>query len=389
MRLSIGTNFDPALVAALATIDEVRDLYGCLAQHVVGHGRPAPSVPQVSREEVAEHVQLVHDAGMTFTYLLNAPSMGGRQFSPDTRKEIREHLDWIAGIGVDAVTVSLPDLAQWVVARYPQIKVKISHNCYVRTLEQALPYQEMGASMITLHQTATRRFDLLEELRQTLSIPIQIICTIDCMPGCPSSIGYHMSATSTLSSTRAKPNQHNRHSSGYCFSWCHLKKLENPEEILKGGFLRPEDLALYQRHGVDEFKLDTRVLTTDHILERVNAFSSRSYEGDLKRLLSVFSLGYKTRTGGQMGSGDAAAGESPEQTFFKLGQHVDFSTLMSLDNAALAHFIEMFEETGCNLDCASCNYCMHYAEDAMNWDEEQRVRIIAILKNYRAWLVNR
>lgn len=389
MRLSVGTNWDPALVEALGQVEQVHDLFGCLPSHVVGHGRPAVSVPQVSRDDIAQHIRQVHRAGMTFTYLLNAPGMGGRQFEPRYRKDILEHLDWLCEIKVDSVTVSITDLAQLIVERYPRLNVKISHNSYVRTLEQALIFQELGASMITLHQTATRNFHLMAKLTGNLSIPLQIICTIDCMPGCPNSIGYHMSATSTLSSTRALPDQHNRHSSGYCFSWCHLKKLEKPEEILKGGFVRPEDLPAYEQAGIHEFKLDTRVLTTAHILDRVRAYSSGSYDGDLKRLLSVFSLGYKTRAGGQMGTGTAGTGQGQPEVFFELGSHVDFDAVLNLDNSALEHFLEMFRETGCNMDCESCNYCVFFAQEAMNWNEPERDKIVALLTDYRTWLLNR
>lgn len=395
--LSIGTNWDGALLEGLKTIEAVTDLYGCLPRHVTGHGRPAASVPQVSRRQVEQHVSQVRKAGLGFTYLLNAPGVGGRQFDPGTRARIREHLDWLSSIPVDAITVSLPDMVQLIKRHYPHFKVKASHNCLIRRLPQALMFQELGADMLTLHQTATRDFETLKLLAQKLRIPVQIICTIDCMPGCPNSVGYHMSGTSTLSSERAELDEHNRHASGYCFAWCHLKKAQAPEEILKGGFVRPEDLARYEAVGINDFKIDTRVLTTPVILARAKAYAERSYSGDLKRLLSVFSLGYKTSRGTQMGGGKETAdgggrmtdGKNAGDEFFELAQHVDFAELLDFRNEKLGGFLKFFSGAPCGLDCGECDYCRSWAERTMTWDEGNRQKLVEILTDYRAWLLNR
>jgi len=399
MNLSVGTNFDPLLVERLASFPQVRDLYGTMPYHVVGHGRPRSSVPQVTREQVAEHVALVHSKGLTFTYLFNGPSIGGRQFRPQEHREIRDHLEWVDAMGADAITVSIPSLVPLIRERHPRLAIKISHNNLVRCLPQALAFAEMGVDMITLHQTAVRDLPLVRQLASRVPVPFQIICTIDCMPGCPNSIGYHMSGTSTLSSTRLAPDRFNRHASAYCFSWCHLKKLEHPEEILKGGFVRPEDLAEYEAAGIHEFKLDTRVLTTDHLVDRVRAYAERHGSRDLRRLLSVFSLGNRTRGGGQMGGGDerslrgadrGAAVDPPEvAAFFDLASRVDFATLMRLDSAALDGFLSRFESGLCDQGCADCDYCRVFASRAMAWNEPERARFASILRDYREWLLNR
>ena len=390
--LSIGTNWDGALLDGLKSIDAVTDLYGCLPRHVTGHGRPAASVPQVTREQVEEHVREARKTGFSFTYLLNAPGMGGRQFDRDTRRRILEHLDWLSSIPVDAITVSLADLVHLIKRRYPHFKVKASHNCLIRRVPQAKMFEESGADMLTLHQTATRDFHNLKLLLKEVRIPVQIICTIDCMPGCPNSVGYHMSGTSTLSSERAELNEHNRHASGYCFAWCHLKKAQAPEEILKGGFVRPEDLPSYEAVGITDFKIDTRVLTTPVILARARAFAQRTYSGDLKRLLSVFSLGYKTRRGTQMGGGHESAKcevRSAESDFFELTKHVDFATLLAFPNEKIDGFLKHFLSAPCGLDCGTCDYCAAWAERSMTWDEGNRRKLVEILKTYREWLLNR
>jgi hypothetical protein len=48
MRLSVPTNWDPALLAGLAGFP-VGELYGSLAQAPVGSGRPKVALPQVDQ----------------------------------------------------------------------------------------------------------------------------------------------------------------------------------------------------------------------------------------------------------------------------------------------------------------------------------------------------
>jgi hypothetical protein len=350
-------------------------------------------VPQVTPGQVEQHLRLIHATGRTFTYLLNAPGMGGRQFRPDERRRLRNHIDWASAAGIDAVTVSLPDLLELIRADWPHLKVKVSHNAVVRTLPQARMWERLGASMITLHQTAARDFPLLRRLADNLSIPVQLLCTINCLQGCPHSVGYHMSATSTLSSEHAAANRFNRNGSGYCFSWCHLKKATRPEEILKSAFIRPEDLTFYEGHGIREFKLDTRALTTPHVIDRVKAYSLRRYDGDLKRLLSVFSLGYRTGTGRQMGDAApaAVASEHPaEAAFFSIGRDTDFDRLVFINNRALEGFLEGMPRESCRHACDdACPWCRAEALKAMSWDEPARKRFIETLVAYRRWLLTR
>lgn len=389
MSISIGTNWDAGLIESLGEYPEVTDLYGSLPRHVVGHGRPYASVPKVTPEEVAEHLRLIHDAGRTFTYCLNAPSMGGRQFDGPTLKRVLEHVEWVDSISADFVVVSIPALVALVKERFPRLRVKISHNAMVLQPDQARLFEAMGADMLTAHGSAIRDFRALKLLVDSVSIPVQIICTANCVKGCPNRVSYHSAATSMLSSERTTPDPYNRHATGYCFSWCHLKKLERPEATLKSG-IRPEDMGAYERIGITSFKLDTRVLTTAQILDRVKAFVDRKWEGDLKRLFSIFSLGYRTRTGTQMGGGTLPMGydQGAVERYFDLGKHVDYERL-PVSNDRLEGIIDAFVADVCRHGCNSCSVCEGFAERAVEWDAGERAKLVAILEDYRKWMFER
>lgn len=398
MPFSVGTNWDDELIGACAEYPEVTDFFASLPSAVIGHGRPIRSVPKVTREEVRRHVDLIHRHGRTFTYLLNAPSLGGRQFDPGIRNRIVELVGWLADIGVDAMTASLPDLVQMVKQRHPKIGVKISHNSTVLTTAQARMYQELGADLICLMRSTHRRFDLLEEMVANLSIPVQLIATSGCVSGCVNMVSlYHMSQTCSLTREGREDTPEGRHGQGFCFSWCHAKKLEKPEEILKAAFIRPEDLSVYEELGINEFKLDTRVLSTPAILQRVKAYGDRVWEGDLQGLISVFQLGYETRVGTQMGTGGKVTvrklhdggRQAAFKRFFSLAEFVDFKRLLELDSNAVDGFIQGLKKMPCSSSCDGCDYCSRIAQKALQWNDEDRKKLLEIIKEYRKALYER
>lgn len=390
MPFSVGTNWDDDLIARLHHLEQVRDYYASLPTAVIGHGRPVRSVPEVTRQQAEEHIEAIHKSGRTFTFLLNAPSLGGRQFQPDLVRRIRHLLDWLSDIGVDAVTVSLPQLLETVKKHYPQLAVKISHNSTVLTVSQAAMFQDLGADQICLMRSTHRNKSLLRQLVARLSIPLQLICTSGCVHGCVNMVSlYHMSQTASLTREHGAVSNHGHHGQGYCFSWCHTKKLEYPEEILKAASIRPEDLHLYEAMGINQFKLDTRVMSTPAIVSRVEAYHARSFAGDLQQLISVFQLAYDTRVGTQMGTGDARGGDSEAfARFFSLAAHVDFAALLKLDNPDLAGFVETLLKKGCPASCSNCDLCARLGAKVQRFDAGQRDKMLTILRNYRTSLIN-
>ena len=63
---------------------------GVNSKSVMGAGRPVPRV--LSRAEMEGHFRAAHDAGLTFSYLFNAPTMGGREFLPEVWRKLEEEI---------------------------------------------------------------------------------------------------------------------------------------------------------------------------------------------------------------------------------------------------------------------------------------------------------
>ena len=148
MRLSVATNFDPELVEQCRDYP-VTELFGKLRTDTVGGGRAPYQLAKISRHRLAAHVRHCRDAGFAFNYLLNAACMGNREITRKGQREFNRLLDWIADIGVTAVTVSSPFLLQSIKVRQPQLKVRIS---VVRRSRPGAQGADVGRTRRRLHR---------------------------------------------------------------------------------------------------------------------------------------------------------------------------------------------------------------------------------------------
>ncbi len=179
MKLSIGSNFDPAVLAGIAELPEVTELMASDPKSVVGTDRPPGRLKSADRGALAQYIADAHAMDRTVNFLLNAPSMGGRQFDGTDGKRLIDYVGGLQDAGVDAVTASFPALIQLVKRRFPKLAVHASHNSGVSTVDQARMLEDMGAEVICVVRYMNRNFRFLERVVKSVSVPIQVSCASD------------------------------------------------------------------------------------------------------------------------------------------------------------------------------------------------------------------
>jgi collagenase-like PrtC family protease len=384
MALSVGTNWDPEFVRAAARFEGVTDFYGSMARQLIGSGRPYANLPKVTREEVAEHVRLVRSLGRTFTWLMNAPGVGGREVQPDFMKQYLAEVEWLVSIGIEALTLAIPLLIEVTRERFPKLRIKASYNCKICTVDQALAFERLGADELVVHQPLHRDFATLRAVCKAVHVPVQAIPTVDCVRGCPNmSALYHMNNTCAVNSGRVEFGRFSRHGGAYCLGWCQVMKVEHPAEILKGGIIRPEDLACFEEAGVASFKLDTRVHTTPNAIRIVEAYATRRFDGNLVDLASILPLGFKNRSHELDGRPQFGDTDPDYAAFFALKWDFPFSRMLVVDNRKLDGFLERFVSHPCPPSCVGCAHCQTWADRAVTVDQELKERFVRASLTYR------
>lgn len=341
MQLNVPSNWDDELLSGLEDLP-ISSFYGRLQLDAIGGGRPAAALPEVSRPAAARHIELIHDLGYEFNYVLNASCLGNVEYLPQNYSAIRELLDWISELEVEAVTVSIPYLMELIRRHYPQLNIVASVFCHIDSVDQARFYQQLGVSEITVVQLFNRNFKFLQKFRQQLDCQLQLIVNNVCLLGCPYR-RYHANINSHASSIFGS-----RPSFDYPTICCTRTRLSNPEEIIKSPWVRPEDLCYYENIGIDRFKLSGRTKNTPWLKQAILAYAKRQSPANFAELLSVpngpGSINRKKYAG------------VPEVE-------------LVVDNKQLDGFVQHFIDQECQLaSCKACGYCEKIAHKAVKID---------------------
>ena len=76
---------------------------------------------------------------------------------------------------------------------------------------------------------------------------------------------------------------------------CSQSFLSEPMEFLRSPFIRPEDVSVYRKTGINVIKLSDRTEATGFLLRTARAYAGERYDGNLFDL--IFRGGRKIRAG--------------------------------------------------------------------------------------------
>lgn len=278
-------------------------------------------------------------------------------------------------MGVDTVTVAIPYLIEVIKKIAPNIKVSLSTFSYVDSLQKALEYEKLGVDIITMPEVTNRNFKLLEKITKNISCKIQLIATNPCMVDCPYRM-YHYN-------TQSHGSQNGHVSKGVTFDYCLLKctrnMLQEPVELIKSRWIRPDDISVYEEIGIHDFKITERMKTTERITSICKAYTAQKYSGDLGRLLSLRVKEDFLKPQKLPSSNDY------NMKYIYESRDVLFKGGLKIDNSKLDGFIDFFKkkENDClNTLCGvECRHCYNYAEKALNYDEEKNKNAVEEISN--------
>jgi collagenase-like PrtC family protease len=310
--------------------------------------------------QVEEYIEQAHSAGLKFDYLLNAPSMSNMEWDEKTHRELLIHLNWIAGIGADSVTVTIPYLVELIKRQFPQLEVRVSTIAHVNSVARAKLFESLGADSITLDININRSFGALKAIRNTVGCELTVLMNNLCLYQCPYEYYHH----DGLGHASQNYNPLRESYVDYCVLRCTLDRLRDVSQVVKCRWVRPEDIHIYEDIGIDMFKISSRAMPTEKILRAAKAYSSRHYQGNLYDILNVVvpKAGFASSAlPGERGNGIG----SPPRYY--------------IDNQALEGFMDFFRKQDCSSGCDHCGYCQRIADRAIQFDSDEVHEYLAAL----------
>jgi collagenase-like PrtC family protease len=279
LRLCLPTTWQDGYLRSLSGIARpgasVHEVYGSLPRSATGSGRDAAIVPPVDPEAIRRHVELAHSLGFRFNYLMNGACMGGRELTAPGRAALAEQVRWISAIGADAVTVAIPYVAEVVRSTAPSLEIVVSTIAHVDSVPAARSWTALGARRINVSLMANRDLALLQALRDRGGCEIELLANEMCLYRCAART-WHYSLMAHASHEGATAG-----TIDYPQLLCSTARVEDPAELVKARFIRPEDVSTYEELGIDLVKLAGRGRDAAGLLGSAEAYASRRWDGDL------------------------------------------------------------------------------------------------------------
>ena len=372
MQYSVPTNWEMDLVPALEGLP-VAELYGQLPRDFVSGGRASLMIGGVSRRRMRAHVAQVLGAGLRFNYVLNATTMANREWSVSGQRKLESLLAFLLDTGVGRVTVSIPYLLEFIKRRAPDLEVMVSTQTMVATPDCARRWEDLGADGITLSVLDVQRdFGTLKAIRGAVDLPLQLIGNLLCLQGCPAG-SYHAALNAHASQTGMS-----RFVIDYCTFECNRRRLAHPEEIIRAGWIRPEDQHYYEEIGIDRIKLVTRGMTTAALAPIAKAYADRLSPANL---MDLFPTPDKMIVASRSGFWHLLRhfAHPMRVNLFRLRKMKALADRREvvIDSAKLNGFLEPFLAGRCTeMDCETCGYCAAVARRAIRFEngyQEQTV----------------
>lgn len=384
-RFTVAFNGDNALISAIAQFGEVDSIFAKMSKDVVGGGRPTYSLAEIGLGRLQTSVGLARQHGLKFYYLLNSSCMGNQELSRATNRRMSALLDTIVAAGVDGVVVSMPYLLALVKKRHPGLKVSISTFAGIDSPLKARIWEERGADRLILSIDVNRDRPALEKIRMAVKCELEMFANAMCAYQCPfaavhaSCNGHASSSTDSLKGFGVD----------YHSYLCTERRLRDPSEYIRGRFIRPEDLGIYQDLGIDVFKLSDRLRGTPWLVRVVQAYASRRYDGNLADLISYPVFAEQTNRP-----------VSNPRRFVARGRHINLSMLkvmagitqcetpVHIDNRKLDGFLDHYLHHDCkdSICGVDCRYCESVAARAVTLHPEKQERCLSHVKQLSAML---
>lgn len=317
---------------------KVQETYGCTFSKEFGSGRNNETVHTVGFQRLKEFVKHSHRCGIEFNYTLNSVDYSRHLYSSRGIRRLLTFVERIVKCDVDSITIAVPPLIQAVHLHFPHVRITASVIQRFATLDKLRVFEDFGARRVVLLEDVTRNFEKIRRFRKNTDLEFEMLVNSDCPPECAIRDFHYQVQGQPYSVGKVVEGEFNINH--WVCAFCSSTKQHDIQNFLKRpGFIRPEDLGVYEKEGVEYFKIIGREknVTSDPI---VHLYMTERNNGDF---FDIFNLRYTNYLDNRLldgfidfwVSGKAPCGKSNECIdtenevlcgyCTKMGRHIRFS----------------------------------------------------------------
>ncbi len=332
LEFSVPYNNDPATLPEIVKLkaqngNRIKEIYLSGPQEYSGSGRIAP---ELNVDEFVRIVDSIHKEEIRVNLLLNSICEGTDWYSSRVLNSTMDYLKRAhEDLGVEAVTIANPLYIREVRRRFPKIEITASVLGDIDSVQKAVIFRKAGADVITPDVGINRNLGLLKKIKEKTGAEIKLMVNEGCLFQCAFR-KFHFNYISHKSRNPGSGKEVRSEDNVFSLNCIQLSK-GDPSQILKSGWIRPEDARRYSEIS-SYFKIVGRTSSKTMLLRSVNAYMNESWPGDLLELMA-----------GNLYS-------------------VAMSQLMHLDNKSLDEVGFFDRVASCDKECSECDYCRALAE---------------------------
>jgi len=268
---SVGFNFEENfLVEMKEYVDKLSSIYFPIPFEYMGSGR-SMNEPSTYKEDILLIIKFCKEFGLKSLMLLNAT------LASTDMSHMKKVVDYVVATGVDGVVCVNP--AYMKIFKSAGLEVQASVNCYIDSVEKAEEFAKY-CDVVTVDRDINRNVELVRKINSI--VPVKVMVNEGCLFKCP----YRTAHYDMLS--LGEPLKNCMKADKFIQNACVSEYKKEPWRVLCVPFVRPEDLFRYD--FISEFKLSTRVMSTDLIVKVLRAYSSKMYIGNLVDLLDTHGM---------------------------------------------------------------------------------------------------
>ena len=368
----------------------VHDFFGTWDFSFTGSGRPFFLIPKLTQDKIEKYINRLHEMGIKFSWLWSGECLGYYKFNEKEQSKALKELDMLDDLNVEYLTVSDPYIAEFAKFYNSKIKIKVSVINDPNSVSRALDWEEIigPEGVITISNVSSNRnFPLLKEIRGAISCDIELLLNDCCLYECPFRF-FHYTECSHAGQTHDVLEGYYADFSAIA---CSMQKSHNNEQLLMSRWVLPTDIDKYLDLGIDYFKISGRRYSANWLFNVLNAYSTKSYEGNLGDIFNAYSFTSDPTNLAEPQFGELSAkqkkmGGNPED----IGVWIlvpDYDAKLMCEN--LGDFLSKFPFEGakCAENCGvSCTYCNNFVKKALiaapEDSEEKYKKSISYLFDY-------
>ncbi len=285
LEFSVPYNNDPDTLEAIFALKQlgnnrITEIYLSGPQEYSGSGR---IVPEIALDEFLGIVDKIHQEGLRVNLVLNSTCEGSEWYSQKTVASTLEYLRVMCvEHGVEALTLANPLYIKVIREKLPDVEICASVLGNIDCVQRAVIYRKAGADTITPDVNINRNLELLKDIKEATQAKLRILVNEGCLFKCPFR-QFHFNAQSHVSK---QVGEAGLDVSFADFFGAGIRVIrEDPSQLLKSCWIRPEDVRKY-REVATNFKLACRSQLQSFIIRVVTAYLGESWDGDLLDLVS-------------------------------------------------------------------------------------------------------